>query len=67
MREELDEIAEELNSMVDAHVESTNNIKDKHAEFKDKFEELAESNDLLANEVFDDWAGLFESIEQYVN
>lgn len=66
MREELDEIAEELVSLLDIQMEASINLREKHAEFREKYEELAEISDSLAHEVFDDWEGLLESISDAV-
>lgn len=66
MREELDEIGEELASLLDTQIEASNNVREKHAEFKEKYEELNEISESLAEEAFDDWAGLLESVSDAI-
>lgn len=66
MRQELDEIGEELASLLDTQIEASNNVREKHAEFKEKYEELNEVSETLAEEAFDDWEGLLESVSDAI-
>lgn len=63
MKEELEELSSELATMVDAHLGLTNELKEKKDEFVALFEEFCEIDEISAQEVFDDYQGVHEYLD----